>query len=257
MRQVRITDIGYRAPGSPEDDRLIEFIISTSAKDSHGTILNQRAWDLTRYARNGIVGYQHHVWGSALCEAPNPDYVLGPGAAWVEDVTRDHLQDAQLVGQWHAEPREINPLAEKIFQKVLFGTLKATSVGFFEVGEGRWGEGDEARGEANATYYLGGQQLAEWSIVNMGSNPETVKRSVEADTRAAIAFIQSRVPDLTTRDILKMTVRDILEELEGRPERAAFTSTTEREARRPLAEFVQHSLDTGGVLREAFRRNLS
>lgn len=238
MHQVRYAPTEYRAPGKPEEDRELEFIISTSARDSHRTVLNQRNWDLERYKRAGIVGYQHNVWGAGMCNEPNPDFVIGPGRAWSEGDTRA-TGGAQLIGHWKAEPREINELAEKVFRKVLFGTLKATSVGFKPIGEGRFGEGDEAEGRVNETYYFEGQELYEWSVVNMGSNPETVKRSLEADTRAAISFIKSRVPDLSTRDILGMTVRDVLEALDGKPERAAFTSITQREVRQKAVELIR------------------
>lgn len=241
MTEHRYAPSEYRAGDDVEDTREIEFIISTSARDSHRTVLNQRNWKLDRYKRSGIVGYQHNVWGGGLCGEPNPDFVIGPGRAWTEAVQRAAGDDAQLIGRWRAEDRETNELAEKIFRKVLFGTLRATSVGFMALGEGHYGEGDQARGEANETFYFEGQELFEWSIVNMGSNPETVKRSLEADTRAAISFIKSRVPDLSTRDILGMTVRDVLDALEGKPERAAFTSTTERERRQEAARFIRET----------------
>lgn len=250
MNHVRINDTPARAPDNP-DDRRIEFIISTNARDSHHTVLNQNGWDLTRYTRNGVVGYQHELWGGTLCNAADPDTVLGPGRAWVEN---PGSPDATLIGEWTAEPREVNELAEKIYRKVLFGTLKATSVGFAEVGRGHWGDEDESEGAPNETYYFEGQQLFEWSIVHMGSNPETVKRDLQPQVRAAIDYLKRQVPGLTTRDVLSMTVRDVLAVVEGKPVQAALASTTRAEARRPLAEFVRDALEQPAALRAAWKR---
>lgn len=251
MNHVRIIDTKPRAAPDVEESRRVEFTISTNARDSHHTILNQNAWDLTRYNRNGIVGFDHAVWGGNLCGASDPDVALGPGRAWVENAGTN---EARLIGEWTAEPRDINELAERIFRKVLFGTLKATSVGFRDVGVGRWGDGDEAEGAPRETYYFAGQELFEWSIVFMGSNPETVKRSLNAQTRAAIEYVRAHVPELSTRDVLNMTVRDVLEAVDGKPVKAAFTSTTRAERRQPLEEFVRDSLHVSEAFRAATAR---
>ena len=50
------------------------------------------------------------------------------------------------MGEVKFETADINPQAEKIFRKVLNGTLKATSVGFLETGEGKWVETKDAKG---------------------------------------------------------------------------------------------------------------
>ena len=104
-----------------EETRTVEFVISDETRDRHGTVIPISAWNLDNFNRNGIVGYQHDVYGFL---DPDPDKVLGPGEAFAED--------GKLIGRVTFEPKDINPLAEKIFRKVLNGTLKATSVGFRE-----------------------------------------------------------------------------------------------------------------------------
>jgi len=104
-----------------EESRTVEFIISSADKDRHRTVLNMKGWELENFNLNPIVGYQHNVYGANMCSAPNPDDVLGPGRAF--------LEGEKLIGAVTFETKEINPLAEKIFQKVLNGTLRATSVG--------------------------------------------------------------------------------------------------------------------------------
>ena len=157
-----------------EETRTVEFVISDESRDRHGTVIPVSAWKIKNYNKNGIVGYQHEVYGG--WGEPNPDLILGRGEAFVED--------GKLIGRVTFEPAEINPLAEKIFQKVLHGTLKATSVGFREVTHGKWGEGEEAVNGKRATYYFGEVELLEFSIVNIPSNPNALRRKVEDEAEA-------------------------------------------------------------------------
>ena len=154
-----------------EETRTVEFVISDETRDRHGTVIPIDAWKLSSYNKNGIVGYQHEVYGG--WGEPNPDLILGRGEAFIED--------GKLIGRVTFEPAEINPLAEKIFQKVLHGTLKATSVGFREITRGKWGEGDEAVSGKNPTYYFGAVELLEFSIVNIPSNPNALRRKIDED----------------------------------------------------------------------------
>ena len=139
-----------------EETRQIEFVISDESRDRHGTVIPLNNWRLGNFNANGIVGYQHDVYGDSFLTKPEPDDVIGIGEAFMED--------GKLIGRVTFEPAEINPKAEKIFQKVLHGTLKATSVGFIENTRGNWGEKDQARGEANATYYFGEVELLEFQL---------------------------------------------------------------------------------------------
>lgn len=154
-----------------EETRTVEFVISDETRDRHGTVIPIKSWEIKNYNKNGIVGYQHDVYGG--WGEPNPDLILGRGEAYVED--------GKLIGRVTFEPAEINPLAEKIFQKVLHGTLKATSVGFRETVRGAWGEDEEAVNGKNPTYYFGQVELLEFSIVNIPSNPNALRRTVEKD----------------------------------------------------------------------------
>jgi HK97 family phage prohead protease len=130
--------------------------------------LNQDNWDLTRFNKNGVIGYQHKVYGG-WDDTDNPDNVIGKGFAYIED--------KKLMVDITFEPAEINPLAEKIFQKILFGSLRAVSVGFLPIGQGRFGEGQDSN-----TYYFAGQELLEVSVVNIPANPNALKKSLEAES---------------------------------------------------------------------------
>lgn len=153
---------------SEENPRKVTFVASDSSRDSHGTVLNMAGWDLSRFNSNGIIGYQHEVYDSM-----NPDNVIGKGRAYVEE--------GKLMVEVEFEPKEINELAEKIYQKVMFGSLKAVSVGFVATGKGHWGNGQESLNGENPTYYFAGQELLEVSVVNIPSNPNALKKSIEAE----------------------------------------------------------------------------
>ena len=153
-----------------EEGRKLTFVASDGTRDSAGTVLNVDGWDLRRFNKNGIIGYQHKVYGS-WSDTENPDNVIGKGQAYIDD--------KKLMVDVEFEPAEINPLAEKIYQKLLFGSLKAVSVGFVPVGKGAWGEGEEALSGSNPTYYYAGQELLEVSVVNIPANPNALRKGLE------------------------------------------------------------------------------
>ena len=153
-------------PDNVEETRTIEFVLSTESKDRHGTVLNIDGWDLKKYNSNPIVGYQHDVYGDNWFTKPDPDSVIGIGKVWKED--------KKLIGSVKFEPAEINPIAEKVFRKVLFGSLRAVSVGFLPTGKGKM----ETVGN-ETIYYYGTRELLEFSIVNIPSNADALKRKFE------------------------------------------------------------------------------
>lgn len=194
-------------PENVEETRTVEFIISDETKDRHGTVLPVDKWQLDNFNRNGIVGYQHNVYGGDMCNAPNPDDVIGKGSSYIEG--------RKLIGRVTFEPADINPLAEKIFQKVKFGTLRATSVGFRPIGDGRYGEKDEGKGKKNETYYYDGMELVEFSIVNIPSNPNAVRRDIGSQTANALMYIR-RHTGLAFAEIEKMTIREVIDLIEDK-----------------------------------------
>lgn len=151
--EIRVTD---------EEKRMVEFVASTGAVDTYGTVLPPDMWDLSRYARNGVVGYQHDIYYS-----DDPDNVIGRGEAYTAN--------GELLIRIFFEPAELNPKADKVYRKVLFGSINAVSVGFRATAPGHWGR--KADGEDPDVYYYNGQELMEVSVVNVPSNPDAVKRS--------------------------------------------------------------------------------
>ena len=190
-----------------EETRTIPFTFSTSARDRHGTRLNMDGWSLDNFNNNGIAGYMHNVYGGGLCEGPNPDDVIGQAKAWIED--------DELRGEITFEEKDLNPLADKIYRKILNGTLKAVSVGFMDIGEGRWGEGREAIDGEEPTWYFAGQELLEISVVNIPSNTEALRRSFSQQTSRALGYVFELMGrNYSLAEIENMTVRQILNRIE-------------------------------------------
>lgn len=214
-----------------EQTRTIPFIASTSAKDRHGTVVNQENWQLDAFNANGIVGYMHNVYGDA-CNPPNPDDVIGSARAWIEE--------GQLLCEITFEEADNNPLAEKVFRKVLNGILKAVSVGFSEVGTGKWGEGEETRDGSNPTYYFGGQELLEISVVNIPSNPEALRRNFRNHSANALMYLHRAFNgSLTFAEIERLTVRDILNKINGvEPENKEVKTTPVTDQMKRRATFL-------------------
>jgi len=156
------------------DTRTVTFVASDGSRDSAHTVLNQAGWDLKRFNANPVIGYNHEVYGA--WDTKDVDFVIGKGRAYVEDNT--------LLVDITFEPKEINELAEKVYQKILFGSLNAVSVGFLPIGKGAWGKGDEGPGEERETYYYAGQELLEISVVNIPSNSNATARARTARRRS-------------------------------------------------------------------------
>src|SRR5690606_35828868 len=87
------------------------------------------------------------------------------------------------------EDADINPLGDKVFRKVQAGTLRMASIGA-DPTKGHWGV--EEAGEDPEVLYFDRQELLEFSIVPIGSNPEALKRNAEAITA---------IKSTSTRDI--------------------------------------------------------
>ncbi len=143
-----------------KDNRTVEFVISTEAVDKHRTVFRRDGWQLDEYQRNPIVMYNHAMMSD------DPDTIIGTSEVFFDG--------DDMIGRVMFEPSDINPLAEKIFRKVLAGTLKMASIGAIP-SEGHFGKKD--RGENPDVLYFTKQTLTEWSIVPVGSNPDAHKRN--------------------------------------------------------------------------------
>jgi len=216
--QTEVRDIKgtyLRKDKGQNDEDVFTFIASTSDPDRHRTVLNQENWKIKNFNDNPIIGYQHNLYGG-LCEAPDPDDVIGKGRAYVEDgkLMVDVVFDEQ------------NEKAMKIKSKVERGFLKTVSVGFIEIGDGH--EGNEDDGEDPKLYYFHGQELLEISVVNIPSNPKAQKKTLRSQTFDALRFIYRELGGkFRLADIEDMKVRDVLDLLEGKTPEAVEPEHTD------------------------------
>lgn len=144
-----------------KEKRQAEFVISTEAVDTYGTVFKIDGWDLERYQRSPVVFYNHKTWSD------DPDVCIGTSEVRVEG--------NQLIALLTLE--EDNPIADKVWRKIQNGSLNMASVGANPL-EYRWGDFD--KGENPDVIYFTRTELLEWSVVPVGSNPDALKRSVES-----------------------------------------------------------------------------
>lgn len=174
-----------------KENREAEFVISTEAPDTYGTVFKVSGWDLKRYEQNPVVFYAHKSYSD------NPDMLIGTSTVRIED--------NQLIAVVRFETPEINPLAEKVWQKVQAGTLRMASIGA-NPKKGHWG--DEKLGEDRDLIYFDEQELLEWSIVPLGSNPEALKREVQTIEEIREAIIKEIPVVIEQQETIKRTVRE-------------------------------------------------
>ena len=182
--------------GEKVDNRTFRFVISDESKDRYGTVIKLNGWDLTNYEKNGIVAYQHNASGD------NPDMIVGKGRAWVEN--------GVLMGEVQFEPEGTNPIADKLVNKIEFGSIRATSVGFNPI---EWSRGLKEHGENPDVIYFRKVDLMEWSIVNIPANPNATIQNSYTDF-LKMAFEEEQIEQ--TEEITPQNIEQKPDEYTGR-----------------------------------------
>lgn len=194
---------------------IATFVASTETKDRHGSVVNQDGWDLEKFNKNPVIGYQHELYG-APCEKSDPDDIIGKGKAWLEGEGRAEGDEKRLMVDIEFDDDPENTRAQKVKRKVEKGFLNTVSVGFIPVGEpsrGRVNEEGDVIDED--TLFFKGQELLEISVVNIPSNPDAVQNQIRSRAYDAISFIAKQAGgDLTYSEIERMTVRDCIDVIE-------------------------------------------
>lgn len=184
-----------RAGSVNEEERSAEFVISSEAVDSYGTVFKADGWDLARYQKNPIVTYNHRD------NSENPDTVIGTSEV--------RQEDGLVIAKLFFENGEDNPVAEKIFRKVKNGILRGASH-WFQPHEGRFGNKD--LGEDPDVLYFTRQELMAWSVVTIPSNPEALARNAEM-----VRSFRTRLTDVQGEEVTPKTDKKTeLDEFEAR-----------------------------------------
>jgi len=153
-----------------EDQQEFPFVITTDRIDSYRTIFDPDGWDFSRYMENPVVFYNHHSGSD------DPDNLIGmtvdgPNRVTLEDGSTGYEATVRF------EPADVNPKAEKIRKKIISGSIRMASIGC-QVYDAKW---LEIEGQQDEVLVFTEQELLEWSVVNIGSNPGAiVKKNAEA-----------------------------------------------------------------------------
>lgn len=161
--------------GAPSERRAIAVTASTDAVDSWGEIVDQ-SWDLSRYARNPIVLYQH-------------DRSEPIGSA--ENV---RVEDGVLKATLVLAPAGVSEDADKAWGLIDAGILRAVSVGFCSR-EVRY----EKRGGKDVAV-LADNELREISVVSLPANPDAM---IEARVKRA-ELARRNQPEIPAKEPKRM-----------------------------------------------------
>jgi hypothetical protein len=197
-----------------ESTREITFIIaaeSTGTAHRNKFVYNWDRWELSDYNSNPIVGYQHNVYGDNMCLAPNPDDVIGKSTTWVDT----YKSKKALISKATFEPAELNATADKVFRKIIFGSLNATSTGVIPIGDIKKELIRNSKNEVvDYTLNFQAQALVEWSIVHIPADPAALRQSYKSHTLSALSFVQKHLPHLSLNDLKGMKVQEVLDAFE-------------------------------------------
>jgi HK97 family phage prohead protease len=163
-----------------EAARSFEVVASTDTIDGHGDIVEQ-TFDLKRYKKNPVVLWLHNSFG--YFDGARAEDFLPIGKAEGVKVSNGQLE-AKIV----FATEKANPLAEKIFNQVLEGTLRAVSIGFKPGTVTRTENNDTGK----VTYRLANNELFEISVVPIPSNPDAVAKSLVSAERNELSRIAAK-----------------------------------------------------------------
>ncbi len=200
-------------PKTVEDTREMDFIISTSDRDRHRTVLNPDGWQLDNYALNPIVMYNHQGYADNPFIKSDPDDIIAKSIVNLDTVKGRKV----LTSKATFESKDINNTAEKVFRKLIFGSLRAVSVGFLEHGVGKMVDIKDANGKGEKTYHFEGQELLEWSVVHIPSNAKAGARGLfdyyMNEFVQLERIIEASRDNFKRNEFLNMTVSDVISDL--------------------------------------------
>jgi HK97 family phage prohead protease len=139
----------------PGESRIINFTISTKGKDRDGDVING-PWVLDNYKKNPVVLWSH-------------DYKSLP----IGRCTSIGVVNGNLVATALFVDKDLNPLAEQVYNLLVAGFLKATSVGFKPIDPPKYSA------DGNGLIF-GSCELLEFSICTVPSNPDALRRAAKS-----------------------------------------------------------------------------
>lgn len=166
---------------APAGDRSFDFICSTPSADGYGRVVVQD-WDLSRYERNPVVLWNHGQGGGIFGDSADTDVSLPIGRA-----SNVRVEGGELRATITLVDAAANPLAEKVFQGLVQGSISAVSVG--------WQAADATYDQAADVLVLSGNELLEISVVAIPANADAVRASdAAANGRLAASLLATHAP---------------------------------------------------------------
>ena len=141
------TEIGVS--GISDAGRQATFKISSSAIDRDNDTINPKGWNLDNYKKNPVVLWGHKYDAPPIATCPSIS-----------------LKGGDLLAQANFFSKDVYEWADTIYKIVKAGGLRASSVGFRPIDF----DYNKSRGGTD----IHTQELLEWSIVPIPSNPEAL-----------------------------------------------------------------------------------
>src|SRR5574341_128607 len=177
------------------DERALRIRITTAAVDRDGDTISPTGWKLTNYRKNPVVLYGHDYRGLPIARN-----------------TKIEPDEGGIVGTPHFVEPEIYPLAETVLQMLKRRYLNAASVGFLPY---EWTRSEDDARKPRQGVDFSKQELLEYSIVPVPSNPEAVVRLVDPRTVLQVQGLRDLALELVPVDANRQA-QAILEAAEER-----------------------------------------
>ncbi len=139
------------------DNRSFEMVISTEAVDRDGDVISVRGWSLKDFRKNPVVQWAHNHSIPAIARS-----------------IKIGTDDDMLVGEPKFPTEGVHPFADMIFNLYVEHVINASSVGFIPR---KFEPLDPEDDSFFAPLRFLKQDLLEFSLVNVPSNPEALGRA--------------------------------------------------------------------------------
>lgn len=186
-RELAWADIEVRSVNV--EKRTVDYVMSDDTVDSYGEIVEQ-IWRLDRFRKAPIILFAHNREKGSI---PQHSFPIGRAIPSTVKVRARKDENGKRVGKElfgtvEFEPRELNELADDVFQQVAAGFMPCGSVGFYPHDVRR-----ETRDDVDR-YVLSDNELFEFSPCPIGANANAVANAMGSREERA-AYLAARADE--------------------------------------------------------------
>lgn len=230
--ELQTRDFGLTVRKADAETRTMEFVCSTDAVDSYGEIVEQD-WDLTRYAANPVVLFEHGHASGMFGGDPLDKLPIGKAS-------NVRVEKGQLVATVTFLDEKANPRAPMVFEQYRQGGMNAVSVGFTP---------KDLRVEKRdgvEVCVLSQCELYEISLVSIPANAEAVARRRKSADALRARAVQPKTPAATAAatEPTDMTLDLIAKRLGCEPTEAAIVLAIEAREKAAAPIFATATLSS-------------